>query len=209
MDEPPPPDDPVDFGIAGLLHAWSGGDDQALNRLIPMVYDELRRLAGRHLRHERVGHTLHATDLVHEAFLRLARESHGSPSRTHFFASASQLMRRILVEHARRRGAAKRGAAATLESLDSLRDDAPHGPDVAGNDASLGIVELDLALQRLEQLDELQARVVELRFFLGLSVTQTAEILQTSPATVKREWSAARAWLLRAMNSHTAKGEDA
>jgi RNA polymerase sigma factor (TIGR02999 family) len=187
--------------LTQLLQRWSQGDEAAFDRMVPMVYDELRRMAQRHLRHERGGHTLQGTSLVHEVYLRVAE---GGPvqwqSRAKFFGWISTLMRHILIDHARSRQAAKRGGGAEVVSLDALHENggdaadppAPHAP-ADGPD----LVAIDQALQRLERLDPQQGRVVELRFFCGLSVAETAEALNISPATVKREWMTARAWLLR------------
>jgi RNA polymerase sigma factor (TIGR02999 family) len=185
--------------ITQLLQSWSDGDDHALDRLVPLVYDELRRMARGQIRHEREGHTLQGTGLVHEAFLRMAeqRSVHWN-SRAQFFGWASRLMRRILVDHARSRHAAKRGGGLLPVSLDALQDEVGELPERDDADSRLfDILQLDQSLQRMEQLDPQQSRVVELRFFGGLSVQETAEALGISPATVKREWSTARAWLLR------------
>jgi RNA polymerase sigma factor (TIGR02999 family) len=185
--------------ITALLHSWSGGDEQALDRLVPLVYDELRRLARRHLRHERDDHTLQGTGLVHEAFMRMAEQrSVQWTSRAQFFGWASTLMRRILVDHARSRNAAKRGGGEPVRSIEALQegDGATEAPWPAQPDRLLDILQIDEALQRLAALDERQAQVVELRFFGGLNVDETAEVLKVSPATVKREWATARAWLL-------------
>jgi len=174
--------------VTGLLIAWSRGDRGALDALVPHVYGELRRQADRHLRRQRPGHTLQATALVHEAFLRLVDQTNVSfRDRAHFFAVASRAMRQILVDHARRRHADKRGGGATRLVLeDGTASVEPRGVD---------LVALDGALERLEALDPEQARLVELRFFGGLTVEETAVVLACSPATVKRAWSSARAWL--------------
>lgn len=184
-----------DYGaVTRLLRRWTAGDAQALHRVVPLVYDELRRLARRHLRDERAGHTLQSTGLVHEAFLRISRESEVQwESRAQFFALASRLMRHVLVDHARARLADKRGGGATLLSLDEVAA-AGHEPAAA---AVLDVIALDQALSRLEALDPRQVEVVELRFFGGLSVEEAAQTLDVSPATIKREWACARAWLLR------------
>lgn len=190
--------------VTQLLQSWTQGDEAALDRLLPLIYDELRRLARRHLRHERESHTLEGTGLVHEAFLRLSQQQPVQwESRAHFFGWASTLMRHILVDHARSRQAAKRGGGQIVQSLDALQDGDEGAigiglAAVADGDAELvDLIALDHALKRLEQLDAQQSRVVELRFFGGLSVVETAEALQISQATVKREWATARAWLLR------------
>lgn len=180
--------------ITRLLQRWTAGDARALDRVVPLVYEELRRLARRHLRGERAGHTLQSTGLVHEAFLRLSRESEVQwESRAQFFALASRLMRHVLVDHARARRADKRGGGATLLSL----EDAIAAGREPATGPVLDVLALDEALSRLERLDPRQGEVVELRFFGGLSVEETAEALEVSPATVKREWTCARAWLLR------------
>jgi RNA polymerase sigma factor (TIGR02999 family) len=203
----PDPDSRLPFppptSITQLLNSWSAGDDGALNRLVPLVYDELRRLARRHLREERDGHTLQGTGLVHEAFMRMAAQrSLQWSSRAQFFGWASKLMRHILVDHARARNAAKRGGGTPAQSLDELQEAFGEPAERSATDERLlGILQLDAALHKLERFDAMQSRVVELRFFGGLSVTETAEALQISPATVKREWATARAWLLRELGS--------
>ena len=181
---------------------WRSGDVSALDDLLPRVYDELRSLADAYMRRERAGHTLQPTALVHEAFLRLLRLPPGSvQNRMHFFALAAQAMRRILADHARRHRAAKRGGGAVrvpLELVEGGAPAAPAGDDVAADD-------LDAALDDLAKLDERQARVVELRFFGGLSIEETAEVLSVSSATVKRDWLVARAWLHRELRGGTAE----
>lgn len=189
-DDPIPTPDGAEGEVTRLLALWSSGDASALERLAPLVYEELRTLAGRLLRGERAGHTLQPTALVNEAFLRLAGgRTVDWKGRTHFFAVAARAMRRILVDHARTRLAGKRGGGATRISLTETPLSVP-APDV-------DVLALDEALERLAGLDPGQARVVELRFFAGLSVEETAEAIGASPATVKREWSSARAWLFR------------
>lgn len=186
--------------VTRLLKRWAAGDAQALDELVPLVYDELRRLAARHLHQERDGHTLTPPGLVHEAFMRLSNDRELQfESRAQFFGLASRLMRHVLIDHARARAAHKRGTP--VVSLDELGDGAQaagHTPDL------LDLLALDQALQRLEQLDPQQCRVVELRFFGGLSVDETAAALAISPASVKREWASARAWLLRALAGNAA-----
>jgi len=173
---------------------WRSGDPTALDDLLPRVYDELRALADAYMRRERAGHTLQPTALVHEAFLRLLRLPPGSvQNRVHFFALAAQAMRRILADHARRHRAAKRGGSAVRVPLELVEGGAPATP--AGDDVAAD--DLDAALEDLAKLDERQARVVELRFFGGLSIEETAEVLAVSSATVKRDWLVARAWLHR------------
>lgn len=205
-DAPLPPHAHAPGAVTQLLHNWSQGDAAALDQLLPLVYDELRHLARRHLRHERENHTLEGTGLVHEAFIRLSQQVPLRwESRAHFYGWASALMRHILIDHARSRQAAKRGAGAVVQSLDALQDatGGQGGLQIAEPDREAALVDLialDHALQRLEQLDVQQSRVVELRFFGGLSVIETAEALQVSQATVKREWATARAWLLRELD---------
>jgi RNA polymerase sigma factor (TIGR02999 family) len=176
--------------ITHLLKEWSAGDEGALDRLTPLVYAELRQQAKRYLRRERRGHTLQTTALINEAYLRLidANEVRWQ-NRAHFFAIAANLMRRILVDHARRRDAEKRGGSQMLLTLDPNFAVAQH--------ADVDLLAIDLALTKLAAIDEQQARVVELRFFSGLSVEETAAVLGVSPKTVKRDWSVARAWLAR------------
>ena len=178
--------------ITQLLMQWSNGDQQALEQLTPLVYDELRQMARTYLRRERPDHTLQATALVHEAYLRLIDQHSVSwQNRAHFFGIASQMMRRILVNHALARATAKRGGNVEKLSLDEATG-------FAGQ-RELDLISLDEALKELELLDSRQTRIVEIRFFGGLSMTETAEVLKLSPATVKREWSTARLWLRRKM----------
>jgi len=178
---------------------WRSGDASALDDLLPRVYDELRALADAYMRRERAGHTLQPTALVHEAFLRLLRLPPGSvQNRVHFFALAAQAMRRILADHARRHRAAKRGGNAVRVPLEVIEGGAGAGyPAAASGDTAVAADDLDAALEDLAKLDARQARVVELRFFGGLSIEETAEVLAVSPATVKRDWLVARAWLHR------------
>ena len=174
--------------VTELLRRWSGGDVAARESLVPLVYDELRRLARYYLASQRSDHTLQSTAIVHEAYLRLAGRANVQwENRSHFFAVAAQLMRRILVDHARKRNAAKRGGA----QLTLLVDEAVE----PSSQRELDLVALDDALKALAELDERQSRIVELRFFGGLSIEDTSRLLEISPATVKREWSTARAWL--------------
>jgi RNA polymerase sigma factor (TIGR02999 family) len=174
--------------VTELLRRWSGGDVSARESLVPLVYDELRRLARYYLAGQRSDHTLQSTAIVHEAYLRLAgRDNVHWENRRHFFAVAAQLMRRILVDHARKRNAAKRGGS----QLTLLVDEAVE----PSSRRELDLVALDDALKALAELDERQSRIVELRFFGGLSIEDTSRLLEISPATVKREWSTARAWL--------------
>jgi RNA polymerase sigma factor (TIGR02999 family) len=179
--------------VTQLLAKWRGGDREALQALIPLVYQELRRLAHNYLRAERPGHTLQSTALVHEAFLRLVDQSPVQfQNRAHFLAVAAKLMRQILVDYARRRRAAKRGPEYKVELDESfgVPQEQARGVDVlAVNDALL----------QLSRRDEQQGRIVEMRFFGGLTVEETAKALEVSPATVKRDWNMAKAWLTREM----------
>jgi RNA polymerase sigma factor (TIGR02999 family) len=189
------PSQPLSGPISGLLSQWRTGDQGSLQALIPLVYQELRRIAQYHLRSERPDHTLQSTALVHEAYLRMMKQGPGEiANRAHFLAVASQLMRQILVDHARRHRAAKRGGGLKLQLTDAMSVQEPRKVD---------LVALDDALNELAQLDPQQSRIVELRFFGGLSIEETAEIIGTSRTTVKREWATARAWLRR----EVAKGE--
>ena len=183
--------------VSKLLLNWGQGDRDARDALIPLVYDELRRLARHHLRRERPDHTLQSAALVNEAYLRLVRQEQPQwQNRAHFFGVAAQLMRHILVDHARNRAAAKRGAGVPRLELD---------PEVGLPQArGVDLVALDDALNQLAALDAQQSRVVELRFFGGLSIEETSVVLRISPATVKREWATARAWLQREMKNKDA-----
>jgi RNA polymerase sigma factor (TIGR02999 family) len=177
--------------ITKLLHGWEGGDRAALDALVPVVYKELRRLAHCELRKERPGHTLQSAALVHEAYFRLVgRELPQWEGRTHFFAIAAQLMRQILVDYARRRRASKRGSGAYMLELDDALSVAQGKDDV-------DLVAIDDALNTLAEVDPRQSRVVELRFFAGLSLEETSEAMGIATATVQRDWTAARAWLHR------------
>lgn len=184
------PQDPSQ--IAGdLLARWRGGDKDALQALIPLVYKDLRALAHHHLKRERPGHTLQTTALVHEAYLRLAgQRPFEAENRTHFVAVAARLMRQILVDYARTRGAAKRGPGQQVEL-----DTALAMPQLPNAD----VLAVDDALQQLAQLDEQQSRLVELRFFGGLTTEEAAEVLGISRSTAKRDWNVAKAWLSRQM----------
>jgi RNA polymerase sigma factor (TIGR02999 family) len=167
---------------------------------MPVVYDELRRQAARYMRREPVGHTLQTTAVVHEAYLRLVEQDSARwQSRTHFFAVAAQLMRRILVDHARGRQAVKRGGAEGRGAAGRLPLEVAEG--VPDGQPAVDVLALDEALRRLAELDPKQSRVVELRYFAGLGIEETAEVLGVSPATVKREWSTARAWLRRELGA--------
>lgn len=184
--------------VTELLHAWSGGDKTALDQLLPVVYDELRRQASRYLRRENPGHTLQTTALVNEAYLRLVDQKNMRwENRAQFFGIAAQLMRRILVDHARAKQRAKRGGGDLRITLDE-------GMALAAN-REIDLVALDAALNRLAEIDEQQSKVVELRFFSGLNVEETAAALSISPATVKRDWSVAKAWLYREITGERPK----
>jgi RNA polymerase sigma factor (TIGR02999 family) len=179
--------------VTQLLQDWRQGDDHALSELIPLVYDELRRLAHNHLNRERSGHTLQSTALVNEAYMRLVRQDLEINSRAHFFAVSSHLMRQILVDYARQHRAAKRGDGLEKLTLDEAAALLP-------GKSNFDLLALDKALDELGRLDPQQTKVVELRFFGGLSVEETAEFVGVSPATVKREWAMARAWLHRELS---------
>lgn len=184
--------------VTALLLAWGEGDRAALDALLPAVYDELHRQAERALRREAPGHTLQATGLVHEAYLRLVDQRRARwANRAQFFGVAAQLMRRILVDHARSRRAAKRGGGEQAVTLGAELPAHDGAPGAAGGGAVLDVLALDDALARLAALDPRQAQVVELRYFGGLDIDETAAALDVSPATVKREWTVARAWLRR------------
>jgi len=181
--------------VTGLLLSWRQGDAEALDRLVPLVYDELRRVARRHLQREPPGHALQATALVHEVYLRLVDvERLTLKNRTHFFAVAAKLMRQILVDHARRQHADKRGGGVTMLSLDEVSP--------AAQPPSVDVLALDQALEALSAIDARQGNVVELRFFAGLDIDETAEALGMSPATVEREWAMAKAWLYRRLTAY-------
>jgi RNA polymerase sigma-70 factor, ECF subfamily len=178
-----------------LLKKLADGNQDAAGELIPVVYDELHRLAVRHLRRERQDHTLQPTALVHEAYIKLVAQRDADwQSRNHFFAVASKLMRRILVDYARQHLRAKRGGGHTRVSLEEVALVSPQRPD--------GMLAIDEALSRLEKLDERQARIVELRYFGGLTIEEAAQVLGVSPTTVRREWASAKAWLYGELNNH-------
>ena len=181
-----------------LLRAWSDGDTSALERLTPIVYDELHRLARRYMRGERPGHSLQTTALVNEAYMRLVGyERMQWQNRAHFFAVSAQVMRRILVEHARRHNL-KRGGGVPHVSLEEAA--------LVGGHRAADLVALDDAMNTLAQLDPRKAQVVEMRFFGGLNVDETADVLKVSPATVMRDWSTAKAWLYRELAGGTRDG---
>jgi RNA polymerase sigma factor (TIGR02999 family) len=184
--------------VTRLLKAWHQGDPAARDELIPVVYGELRRRAAAHLRHERSGHTLHPTDLVHETYLRLCAQNPEWQNREQFFGVASRLMRRILVDHARARGAAKRGRSLRVTY-------APSGS--ASSSAEPNLLDLDAALGELAAFDESQARLVELRFFGGLSVEEAAQVMGVSRTTANREWQTAKSWLYRRLKQAGGRSE--
>lgn len=178
--------------VTELLARWSNGDAAARDALVPLVYDELRRIARRCLAGQR-DHTLQPTALVHEAYLRLARrDSMAWQDRVHFFALAAQMMRQILVDHARKHSAAKRGGNAVTVVVDEASS--------LTHQANVDLIALDDAMKRLAELDPRQSQIVELRFFGGLSIEETAQAVNISPATTKREWATARLWLHQAMS---------
>jgi RNA polymerase sigma-70 factor (ECF subfamily) len=184
--------------VSGLLRAWGGGDRGALDKLTPIVYDELRRLARLYMKRERPGHSLQATSLVNEAYMRLVDyKGMQWQNRAHFFAVSAQLMRRILVDHARRRNL-KRGGGVQHISLDETA--------VVVADRPADLVALDDAMHAMARLDARKVQVVEMRFFGGLSVEETAEVLKVSPVTVMRDWSTAKAWLYRELAGETTDG---
>lgn len=186
FDDTPAPD------ITRLLREWRGGRDDAIARLVPLVYRELHALASRHLSRERQAHTLQPTALVHEAYLRLSKTPSADwQNRAHFFSVAAKVMRHILVDHSRQRGRIKRGADVTLVPLGDAAPAAGAAMD------PVDALALDAALSRLEEQDAQQAKVVELRFFGGLTIEETAEVMGVSSGTVKRDWVVARAWLYR------------
>jgi len=176
-----------DASVSRLLADWAAQDPSARDRLVPIVYEELRRLAHHYMRGERVGHTLQTTALVNEVYLRLAGINGLQwRDRTHFFAMAGRLMRRVLVDYARRHGRDKRGGGVSVTSLDE---------HAVTTEPSVDIIALDAALEHLAAVDPQQSQIVELRFFGGLSIEETAEALGISPATVKRDWTTAKMWL--------------
>jgi RNA polymerase sigma factor (TIGR02999 family) len=180
----------ISSGVTRLLAAARGGDEGAVNQLIPAVYEELRRLARHHMAGQRRGHTLQTRDLVNEAYLKLVNlQETGWKDRIHFFAVASRAMRSVLVDYARRRGYAKRGANPVRVSLSEI--------DQISEQKSAEVIAVDEALSRLAALDPRKSQIVELRYFGGLTVEETAELLGLSSRTIKREWRWARAWLFR------------
>ncbi|HXY26237.1 MAG TPA: sigma-70 family RNA polymerase sigma factor [Candidatus Acidoferrum sp.] len=184
--------------VTGLLRSWSEGDQRALEKLTPIVYEELHRLARRYMQHERPGHSLQTTALVNEAYMRLVDYKRMQwQNRAHFFAVSAQLIRRILIEHARRRNL-KRGKGIQHVSLEETA--------VVGGKRTADLVALDDAMKALAQLDPRKERVVEMRFFGGLSVEETAKVLKVSPVTVMRDWSTAKAWLYRELSGRKPDG---
>src|SRR6185503_874471 len=182
--------------VTQLLIDWSNGDTAAVDKLMPLVYDELRRLARYYMRRERAGATLQTTALVNEAYLRLVDQKKVQwQNRAHFFAIAAQLMRRILIDRARKRYNSKRGGDVRKVSLDQAA--------IVSTGRSSDLVALDEALTDLEAIDQRKSKVVELRFFGGLNIEETAEVMSISPATVQREWSMAKAWLYREISQNT------
>ena len=186
---------PSSDDVTTLLVRWSRGDASALDALIGLIYDDCRQIAARQMRGERPGHTLDPTALVHELYLRLVDQTRANwENRAQFFAVAARLMRRILVDHARARHRAKRGRSVTFVSLAAAGEE----PD----DARVGdVIAVDEALERLSEIDQDQVRIIELRFFAGLTVEETAHVLRRSPRTVKREWRLAKAWLFRELQN--------
>jgi RNA polymerase sigma-70 factor, ECF subfamily len=194
-----PGEPPVEVSV--LLRAWSDGDRSALEKLTPIVYNELHRLARRYMKQERPGHSLQTTALVNEAYTRLVDYKRMRwQNRAHFFAVSAQLMRRILVEHARRRNL-KRGRGVQHVPLQEAT--------VVGSDGEMDLLALDDAMNSLARIDPRKVQVVEMRFFGGLTVEETAEVLRVSSVTVKREWRAARAWLYRQLTGATTDGSRA
>jgi len=189
---------PSSADVTGLLTRWSRGDSSALDALLELIYDDCRQIAARQLRHERTGHSLDPTALVHELYLRLVDQRRATwENRAQFFGIAARIMRRILVDHARGRRRVKRGGSATLVSLGAANEE----PGAARN---IDVLAIDEALERLAALDEEQVRIIELRFFAGLTVEETAHVLGRSPRTIKREWRLARAWLFRELQEEIA-----
>lgn len=184
--------------VTQLLVDWGKGDRKALDGLMPLVYDELHRIAARYLRRERQGHTLQTTALINEAYMRIVDQNRVSwQSRAHFFGVAAQMMRRILVDHARSHLYAKRGGGAQKLSLDEAI--------ATPQERDLDLVALDDALTTLAEIDPQQGRIIELRFFGGLTIEETAEALSISPATVKRDWNMAKAWLYGEIRNRLSK----
>ena len=177
---------PASQNVTQMLLAWGEGDEAAREALIPVVYDQLQRIARRHLRHERAGHTLQTTALINEAYLRLVNQSVSWQDRNHFFGIAARLMRQILVDHARSRQRLKRGENPQQISLTAVQD---------AQEQSADLLALNEALERLSEVDPQRSQIVELRFFGGLTIEETAQVMHISTPTVERGWRAARAWL--------------
>jgi RNA polymerase sigma factor (TIGR02999 family) len=197
-------DDAATRVVTELLLKWGSGDEAALDRLLPMMYSELRSIADRSLRRERSNHTLQATALVNEAYLRLVNQDRIQwRNRAQFLGIAAEMMRRILVDHARKRQAAKRDGGLRM----TLEEGVASMPQSGSATREVNLVALDEALQRLQKVDPRQARIVELRYFAGLKVEETAEVMDVSPRTVKREWQMARAWLKRELSRGTGGGD--
>jgi RNA polymerase sigma factor (TIGR02999 family) len=188
--------------LTNLLRSCRGGDRAALDRVMPVVYDELRSLAARHLSSERPCHTLQTTALVHEAYLRLVGQQHADwKNRAYFFGAVATIMRRILVDHARRRGRDKRGGGIAIVPLEQAPE-----PEASASDAGIDVESLDRALDKLGERDARQARIVELRYFAGMTVDEVAEVLEISEGTVKRDWTVARAWLFAELGGAESRG---
>jgi len=184
---------PVPQEVSQLLRAWSNGDQNAFDQLVPLVYEELRQMAKRYMERQNPGHTLQTTAIIHEAYLRLVEQKQIQwQNRAHFFAVAARVMRHILVDYARARHAAKRGGEAKLVPLDEAA--------LASSQLAAELVALDDALESLAAVDRRKCQVVELRYFGGLSVQEAAEVLKVSPETVARDWRLARTWLLRELS---------
>jgi RNA polymerase sigma-70 factor, ECF subfamily len=195
-----PADDLAANDLTGLLVDWARGDQAALDQLTPLVYDEIRRIAHRYVQREREGQTLETTALVNEAYLRLAGSQRVEwQNRAHFFAVTAQVMRHILIDHARRRGYVKHGGEVQRVSFDAATRDAA----VMSQPRATELLALDEALNELAKIDPRKSRVVELRYFGGLSVEETAEVLEISAMTVRRDWRAAKAWLYKAVNGES------
>ena len=193
-----PLDETSSSDVTRLLRAWSQGDAAAMDELAPKVYDELRRMARKYMRRERADSTLQATALVNEVYLRMVDvEQVNFNDRAHFFAVSAQMMRRILVDRARARGSAKRGGNAPRVDLDAT-------PEIAATGRDRDIVAVDEALDELAKLDPRKAKVIELRYFAGLSVEETGAVLKVSPQTVLRDWKLAKAWLMRELTRGSA-----
>lgn len=185
--------------ITQLLHAWQEGDEYALDQLIPLVYQELHVIARCRIREERQGHTLQPTSLINEFYLRYAPEKHQAfYSRAHFFGIAANIMRQVLIDHARKKNAAYRGGDVQKESFDEMQI-----PGETGRLENIELLALDQALSHLEEMDKEQARIVEMRFFAGLTFAEIATILDVTERTIMRKWATARVWLLKALQSES------